>query len=87
MFIEVPLVSFIETLTTPYALDGFFILFLIRNIFGGGSTDKKMKKIKLSSNNFLKSSIIKVPPKKIVGKSILLHELGRISLVKKELSI
>ena len=49
--------------------------------------DKKMKKLKLSSNYFLKSSINKVPPNKIGGKSILLHELGRISLVLKELSI
>ena len=81
------MVSFIETLTTPYALDGVFILFLIRNIFWGRSIDKKMKKLKLSSYNFLKSSIIKVPPSKIGGKSILFHELGRISLVKKELSI
>jgi len=80
------LVSFIETLTTPYALDGFFILFLIRSILEGG-TDKKMGKLKLSSNNFLKSSLIKVPPKKIGGKSILLHELGRFSLVRRELSI
>ena len=81
------MVSFIETLTTPYALDGVFILFLIRNIFWGRSIDKKMKKIKLSSYDFLKSSIIKVSPSKIGGKSILFHELGRISLVLKELSI
>jgi len=46
-----------------------------------------MGKLKLSSNNFLKFNLIKVPQKKIGGKSILFHELGRISLVKKELSI
>lgn len=80
------MVSFIETLTTPYALDGFFILLLIRSIFRGDS-DKKMGKLKLSSNNFLKFSLIKVPPKKIGGKSILLHELGRVPLVRRELSI
>ena len=80
------MVSFIETLTTRYALGGFFILFLIRSIFGGG-TDKKMEKLKLSSNDFLKFSLIKVPQKKIGGKSILLHELGRVPLVRRELSI
>jgi hypothetical protein len=46
-----------------------------------------MGELKLSSNNFLKFSLIKVPPKKIGGKSILLHELGRFSLVRRELSI
>ena len=46
-----------------------------------------MGELKLSSNNFLKFSLIKVPQKKIGGKSILLHELGRILLVKKEFSI
>jgi hypothetical protein len=46
-----------------------------------------MEKLKLSSNDFLKSSLIKVLPKKIGGKSILLHDLGRISLVRRELSI
>ena len=80
------MVSFIETLITPYALDGFFTLFLIRNIFFGASIDKKMKKLKLSSNNFLKSSTIKVPQKKIGGKSILIHESGRVSLVRRDLS-
>jgi hypothetical protein len=39
------LVSFVEALTTPYALDGFFILLLIRNIFRGDS-DKKNWEIK-----------------------------------------
>jgi hypothetical protein len=53
----------------------------------GGGTDKKMKKLKPSSNNFLKFSLIKVPPKKIGGKSILIHELGRVSLARRELSI
>jgi len=46
-----------------------------------------MGKLKLSSNNFSKFSLIKVPPKKIGGKSILLHELGRVPLVRRELSI
>ena len=78
--------SFIETLTTLYALDGFFIVFLIRSILAGG-TDKKMEKLKISSNYFLKFCLIKVPQKKIGGKSILLHELGRVSLVRRELSI
>ena len=81
------MVSFIETLTTPYALGGFFILFLIRSIFRRGGTYKKMEKLKLSSNDILKFSLIKVPPKKIGGKSILLHELGRVPLVRRELSI
>ena len=80
------MVSLIETLTTPYALDGFFILLLIRSIFREG-TDKKMEKLKLSSNDILKFSLIKVSPKKIGGKSILLHELGRVSLVRRELTI
>ena len=81
------MVSFIETLTTPYALDGVVILFLIRNIFWGRSIDKKMKKLKLSSDDILKFSLIKVSLKKIGGKSILLHELGRVSLVRRELTI
>lgn len=80
------MVSFVEALTTPYALDGFFILLLIRSIFRRGS-DKKMGKLKLSSNDILKFSLIKVSPKKIGGKSILLHELGRVSLVRRELTI
>jgi len=46
-----------------------------------------MEKLKLSSNNFLKFNLIKVPQKKIGGKSILLHELGGVSLVRRELSI
>jgi hypothetical protein len=46
-----------------------------------------MEKLKLSSNDFFKFSLIKVPPKKIGGKSILLHELGTVSLVRRELSI
>jgi hypothetical protein len=52
-----------------------------------GRTDIKMGKLKLSSNDFLKPSLIKVPQKKIGGKSILLHELVRILLVRRELSI
>ena len=81
------MVSFIETLTTPYALDGFFILLLVGSIFSGGGTDKKMEKLKLSSNDILKFSLIKVSPKKIGGKSILVIELGRVSLVRRELTI
>ena len=46
-----------------------------------------MGRLKLLSNNFLKFNLIKVPQKKIVGKSILLHDLGRISLVRREFSI
>ena len=46
-----------------------------------------MGKLKLSSNDILKFSLIKVSLKKIGGKSILLHELGRVSLVRRELTI
>ena len=46
-----------------------------------------MEKLKLSSNDILKFSLIKVSQKKIGGKCILLHELGRVSLVRRELSI
>ena len=46
-----------------------------------------MEKLKLSSHNFLKPSLIKVPQTKIGGKSILLIELVRVSLVRRELSI
>ena len=46
-----------------------------------------MEKLKLSSNDILKFSLIKVSPKKIGGKSILLHELGMVSLVRRELTI
>ena len=46
-----------------------------------------MGKLKLSSNDILKFSLIKFFPKKIGGKSILVIELGRVSLVRRELSI
>ena len=46
-----------------------------------------MEKLKLPSNNFLKPSLIKVSQTKIGGKNILLHELGRVLLVRRELLI